>query len=330
VISKLDSVDAYISKSHDLDESFTDKADVMMSLYNDLFHFVPNVQKIATMISETYKLLQEIVKRFEDNTNGLYQSQGRLNELLSFLNGFDKTFRDIVLSVSKNMINRLNNISSVVEDINAALPIIPIDQQEFILSESVDYFSLFIENFLNELEQEKESTFINMHKEYVSLRNKRDRGVKTIFEAGKSTDAKKKNILEEKQTQFNEGFSNFIDSITEIFDKKVEERVSKNNEWLSANKGKLSSIDTNEIQFRVSPYENVTEKTILSYISTVITNINNINQARFNSFASRDELNRYLFPFVPETIGEVKELSGKLRLVLTVGKTGDTGSIKYI
>jgi thymidylate synthase (FAD) len=73
-----------------------------------------------------------------------------------------------------------------------------------------------------------------MHKEYVSLRNKRDRGVKTIFEAGKSTDDKKKNILEEKQTQFNKGFSNFIDSITEIFDKKVEERVSENNEWLSA------------------------------------------------------------------------------------------------
>lgn len=159
VLKTIDSVRYY-----DENESFT-SADIFMSIMSELRDGDKYIRKFARSFELIYNKLVGIQKAISDNTNNHYENETRNIETLEWLRKFESDYRNSVLLIGKALINRVLNLSSIIERIDNGNYTTSIDD---LLHESVDYLDYAFESMYDII---KEEGIIDVNKIYCDTMN---------------------------------------------------------------------------------------------------------------------------------------------------------------
>lgn len=329
-------------------------SDMAMALFNDILHYEDNTNIITRNMSKGYHYIDELIKSFDVNHYDLQEAA--YNELKSFLDSTMKNYKEYLVRVMRNLLERLDNMTDAL----SFTSVLPDDDRTF--DKTDDYSLECYSQAYDDEEDYNKTVFESMIMEYNKRRAYNERGVKLVYEAPENktntstepkvtTDAQQqqkntKNTTNENQQQTtqtgqdtnttNNGngqnnksvidrFKEFIDKILQKFREKSKKLTDKNNKWLASVKSDILALDTTNTQITVAPYEQLVPETILTDINTASTRISTLNAsalpAELKTGGSKAEL--FLFNRVPEKVGNEEGFAARIKRYYTYGNTAE-------
>ena len=336
---------------------------VMMSLYNEINNFEPNMNVVCRNVSKCYQYLNALIDKF--STNSTQMNENVFNEVNSFLSQLMKNYKDYVLTLTKKFLERLDNLTEKLEEVDISDDSKP---EEFV---PYDYsFESYLSQYDEIVMQEKED-FENLLREYNKLRNKKERGINIVYEdtteennktntpsvqtnAQEQHNQNNNNTSTSTQTNNNNANNNNNsttntnnngekkESVVEIFKKWWKTIIDKfkdtskkmtetNNKWLSSVKQKILDLNMDKTNITVAPYEDLTEEKINTDINGAITKINSINANNLPAELKGNKTKAQLFIFgtIPEKIQNQNSFGARIKHFFTFGKNDKENLVTY-
>lgn len=343
VLNNIENVSYYTSQITDLDSN----PDVFLSLFNDISNFERNIYIISKNMKKAYDLIDSLIKKYDHNLIG--SDEIFTNDVRSFIETLMSNYKEYIIHVTRSLLNRLDSLTSLLnddcDDISDYSTASSWDKMnDYTLDAYKEAYDDIVENekrIINELMWE--------HKRLTSII---ERGVDLIKEETTtiSTDKsdsspkvegvpKQADNNTDKQTSQNQGtkkstlerFREFINNMIDKFTKKTTELTVKNDKWLNNVKSKLMNIDTENIKITVAKYEGLDDSRLNSDITSSINKINaiNISNPPNEMIKSKESCEFYLFPSIPEKVGDESSFAGRIKRFYTYGTADKTELISY-
>ena len=271
------------------------KQEVYYQLLSEIFAYSENTQSIAKVVRDVFVKLNYVKSLFYDNKNGELEYSETMNELKIFIDDLLEQFNDMTSKVAANLYKRLKLLASkadmCVEGSTEEEIDNPVSSPEY--SED-DFFKEATVIGIKFSEEYNDLIMESLMKEYYSLRELKERGVRLVFEDGEptvqqtttttqpttttnntttNTQQNQNNKNETKPTvtdnsnQNNNGsntqskIKSLIEKIKqqfakmmESFTQMVERQKAKNLKWLSENKEALLNRSYTNVQINLLPY----------------------------------------------------------------------------
>ena len=328
-------------------------SDMMMSLFNDILNYENNVSDIVAIMSKGYHYIDALIKSFDVNYYGLQDAS--YNELKSFLDTVMKKYKEYVIRVVRNLLERLDNMTEALSFTRM------IPENDRVYDNAEDYTLECYAAAYDEAEANSKAVFESLLIEYNQQKAMKERGVRLIYEAKNppntspeptvKTDAQQQhnnnnnanngstnnnnqqqnaqqqngnvntNNNPENKKSLLEKFKELIERILQKFREKGAKLTKKNDKWLSDVKDSLLSLDTSNTVITVAKYEALVPETILSDIQSATSKIASLNAAslpvELKSSGSKAEF--YLFNRIPEKVGNEVNFPARIKRFYTYG-----------
>ena len=346
ILTNIEKIDHLNAQMHGIRES-----DYFLTIYNELNHYESNIESVCRDVTKCYDKLEAIKDNFDINNNQL--NDNTYNELKSFVETLIKNFKDFALMLAKKFLSRLDTITDALETTD-------IDDSEYSEPEEFTPYDYSLECAMeayNEIENDEKVIFESLMRDYNVFRNKKDRGVKIVYEEttttqnadnanvdvktdansqhadneNKTTTANTTNADKQNQTSMIDKFKDFINKIVEQFKAKAAKLFNKNNPWLKSVKAKIENLDYSNTSITLAKYEGVTTDKILADITGAINKINSIKATSLPNElkGSNTKAEQYLFSSIPGKVGNETNFVGRIKQFFTHGNVAGNTLVTY-
>lgn len=353
ILSKVTEISYYTSQ---FDIELNKNGEIFLALFNDISHYEKNVKIISDNIHRCYMYLESLVELYSTNTNNV--DDATFNELNSFINQTMKNYKDYILQLTKRLLDRLDNLTDTLDDIDMTSDNSNIEQ--FV---PYDYYLDAMKESYTDIELMECEIFESMMKEYHSMREKKERGVTIVYEevteapagnnakssvsVGHQSPTENQNASQANSTSASNAsnssgsnerretliqkFLNWIEEKLTQFKNNILKITKTNNTWLASVKADLLGLNTENIAITVAKYENVTEEKILRQITSATTKINGINPSNLppELKGKRSQAELYVFGEIPQKLANEDSFGGRLRHFFMYGKTEKRSLVTY-
>ena len=353
IISRISDISYY---SMDGDEDGT--SDMTLSLFNDILHYENNMDVIVGNMSKCYHYLNELIRSFDVNNYNLQDES--YNELKSFLDTTMKNYKEYLIRIIRNLLERLDNMTEAL----SFTSILPKDDNAF--DNTQDYSLESYAEAYDDRDHADKLVFESLMRQYKQEKAFKERGARLVYEETQTpttttttnktpeptvkTDAQQQHTNNENgNTQDNnnqntnnngtdqnkksiiERFKEFIEKVLQKFREKSKRLTDKNNKWLASIKNDLLALDTSNTKIAMAPYSQLIPETILADISSASSKISTLNEsalpAELKSPGAKAEF--FLFNRIPEKVGNEKSFPGRIKRYYMYGNTAENTLAVY-
>lgn len=338
VINNIENVIFYTSQLSDMKSS----PDAILSLFNDISSFERNLLIIFKNMKKVYDMINSMILEYDHDLIG--SDEIFTNDVKSFIEGVMNNYKEYIIHVIRNLLNRLDTLTDLMNDD----PETNVSNAGYESVSAYDYTLDVYNEEYNEIVNHEKSTINDLFWKYKRLKSIKDRGVDLIREDVKPAETNGSNSTssstpkvegvpksnesdnssttqQSSQDQNKKGwlerFKEFIDKMLQKFSKKIKDVTTKNDKWLVNQKSKLKNIDTTNVTITVAKYEGLNISKLSSDITSSINKINSINASNppQEMIKSRESCEFYLFPSIPEKVGNETSFSGRIKRFYTYG-----------
>ena len=115
IIASINNISCYTGVLNG-DNGFRD-SDVVLTVINELNHFDENIDVITRNIHETYDEIKDFIERLESNVNAEFTNDATRLEVVEKMKSVEVDFSDLVMLVSKAILERLHSLSDICNHI---------------------------------------------------------------------------------------------------------------------------------------------------------------------------------------------------------------------
>lgn len=347
ILTNITNMNYYTINSPDINNS----SDTMMSLCNEICNFERNIGIIADNMSKCYKYLENIVCSYEINHNNLETQT--FEELKAFVSEMMSNYKEYIVHVTRRLLERLDSLTEILNND------IDLEEDNIVKQDTpCDYSCEAYRSAYDEIEIHDALIFESLLTQYHSIKEKKERGVNVVYEAietttgGESSQPKVEGKPQEQQGDDNkdttgvksndsqdggkkksvlEEFKNFISRLLEKFKSNSKKYTSKNNSWIRSVKNDILGLDFSNTTITVAKFEGVTSQKISADIAAAVNKINAMSSSKLPSEMTSDRSGAefYLFPNIPEKVGDETTFVGRIKRFYTFGNTKNNDLISY-
>lgn len=337
-----------------MNSNLNNTGDVLLSVYNDISNFEKNITVISSNIYRVNKHLEELNDSLEINTVGYDNAYH--SELTSVINTTIGNFKDYALEITKKLIERLNNLTDILDDTD----IVDIDSFNDVTPYNYSFDS-FQEAF-SELEMQEKNIFEKLLTEYHMEKMKKDTGINLLVEdvtpaqdgqtsSEVKTDAPEQhannegpstNSTNSDNSQNNKSsgskisiqkFIQFFKDLLEKFRGKSSKLTKTNDKWLASVKASILGLNTDKTTITIAKYEGTDEDSLNTAINGAINKINTVNvnslPKELDGSGGRKKAETYLFPNIPSKIGNETSFPALIKQFLIYGNSEKPQLVSY-
>ena len=351
LISHISDISYY---STDGDE--TTISDKGLSLFKDILNYEKNSDIIVSNMSKCYHYIDELINEFDVNSYHLEDTT--YNELKSFIDSLMKNYKEYVIRIIRNLLERLDNMTEAL----SFTSVLPSDDRTF--DNTQDYsLESYLEAYKDRDYADK-IVFESLMRRYEQEKAFKERGVRLVYEEAETpTNANKKStepiVKTDAQQQHNENennksntnnqnaqknsnttdtkkgiierFNEFIEKMLQKFREKSKKLTDKNNKWLTSVKNDILSLDTTNTTITLAKYEALVPETILTDIQSASSKISSLNAsslpAELKTGGAKAEY--FIFNRVPEGVGNETAFPARIKRYYTYGNTAESNLVSY-
>ena len=295
----------------------------------ELKDYGTNMQTIANIVNETYKKIQYLANRFDNNINGEYRDIETVNQIKIFLKSLKEQFVNMTDMVVQNFFKRLKELGNILTSLEVNdKPEIVDDVEPIETSSSLDISESVFESILSEYEEDTKSLFEALESAYYIEKSLELRGVNVVFEeeqastnnpsntandnANNAKPSTKVTIVDNDKDSGSKATSGPVSSnmskfIEDIMNKLMLKIKSSKivvdgkpvpvGAWIGDNKEGLLNRSYNNVSVNILPYHNITQEEIMRNITGVKNAVKGLTQDSLATVANKDGLYKKLFTF---------------------------------
>ena len=324
------------------DNDFTD-SDVALTIINELNHFDENIDVITRNIHETYDELKEFSERLESNINAEFSNNATRLEVIEKMKDIEIDYSDLVLLVSKQVLERLHSLSDICNQIEFKAdeihdhdgPDLDFENMENYAEMARDFelemldleYKYMVEQttemFNNKLLEKKYGITIYEAEQPTTQGNKESNSDSPEVE---NTNSKQEEAAEVTNTEDGNNQQNklksgtfvkdlmtkvqtFFDSMVSKFKAMIKKQLESNKAWLDKNaEAILGRKNWNPISIKMNKHYYMDFMGLFNTChSTLKNNLNALTPEKINSFKSPDDLDKFIFSFIENPKNGIKE-----------------------